>query len=274
MIRPTLVLLFVLGLGLPLRAQDAQADVEKNEAAKRLATMKEQPRVYDFRLGKDESARLKLEPEPVLRWDNPVSRVKDGTVFIWTHNGRPEIAAQVFLSSDGKFWIHEFQSLSVGRLVGQWGERRFWRPAKAAIEPVVVPKAPAPAGSATRRLVQMRSIAKAFSAAVDFRVNPTDTTREHYELRLLPKPLHRYGKADSDILDGALFAFVQGTNPEVLLLLEARSADGGYRWTFGLAPMTGCGVEASRDGKMIWSVPEQKRPIDSSGLYWIHKFDS
>ena len=38
----------------------------------------------------------------------------------------------------------------------------------------------------------------------------------------LSQPLYRYGGDDSGVLDGGLFVFVQGTDPEVFLLIEAR----------------------------------------------------
>ena len=41
------------------------------------------------------------------------------------------------------------------------------------------------------------------------------------ELRLLTQPLYRYQDETAGILHGALFAFVEANDPEVLLLLEA-----------------------------------------------------
>lgn len=272
MIRVTLALFLSCGLANGLRAQDDPPADEQEQAEDRLAFMKEQPKVYLFQRGAN-SAELQLEEEPVLRWDNPISGVKDGTVFIWTHNGRPEVAAQVFLAR-GEIWLHEFQSLSLDSLEGQRDDTVFWHPKMGVTEPQLLSDAPRPAGTSAGRLLQMRSLARTFSAAVDFRVS-SGNEREHFELRMLRTPLHRYGAADSEILDGALFAFVQGTNPEVLLMIEARAADDGYRWTYCLAPMTGYRVEASRGGKSIWSVPEQKPGSrDPSGAYWIHRHES
>jgi hypothetical protein len=51
-----------------------------------------------------------------------------------------------------------------------------------------------------------------------------DNDGKPWELRLLPKPLYRYASRSQKVLDGALFAYVwtRGTDPEWLLLLEAR----------------------------------------------------
>ena len=65
----------------------------------------------------------------------------------------------------------------------------------------------------------MRRLARQFSASVN------DDKFGRQQLRLLSKPLYSYGKAGSQVLDGAIFAFAKGTNPEVLVLIEAVPKD-------------------------------------------------
>jgi hypothetical protein len=55
--------------------------------------------------------------------------------------------------------------------------------------------------------------------------------------RLLAKPLLSYHERPER--DGAIFAFVQDTDPEVLLILENRAHGDGTRWEFAIAPMNG-----------------------------------
>ena len=57
---------------------------------------------------------------------------------------------------------------------------------------------------------------------------------QRLELRLLPSPLYRYPTAKTGLIDGALFALVSedGTDPEVLLLVEARESNGKVRWEY------------------------------------------
>ena len=38
----------------------------------------------------------------------------------------------------------------------------------------------------------------------------------------MPQPLLRYAAPDSGVIDGAVFAFAEATDPEALLILEAR----------------------------------------------------
>ncbi len=64
---------------------------------------------------------------------------------------------------------------------------------------------------------QARGLAERFSADL------VDRKNVRFHLRLLTTPLHRYDAIDSLISrGGALFAFCQHTDPELLLLIEAR----------------------------------------------------
>ena len=45
-------------------------------------------------------------------------------------------------------------------------------------------------------------------------------------MRLLAHPIYHYENTKGDLIDGGLFAFVQGTDPEVFLLVEARRPGG------------------------------------------------
>ena len=64
----------------------------------------------------------------------------------------------------------------------------------------------------------MRSLAREFNG------RSLSDQGQAWELRLLPQPLYRYESTDPDVLDGALFTLVSsaGTDPEIILLLEAR----------------------------------------------------
>src|SRR4051794_35276509 len=41
-------------------------------------------------------ARLTLQPEPILRWSNPVVGSIQGDVFVWTSKGRPEVVGSFY----------------------------------------------------------------------------------------------------------------------------------------------------------------------------------
>ncbi len=96
----------------------------------------------------------------------------------------------------------------------------------------------------------------------------------HYELRLLPRPLYRYGSAKGTVLDGSLWAFVQGTNPEVLLLVESRPGpDKTLRWNYALAAMTSYPAEAKRNGVRVWNIGRQPIPTPNTRGPYLFRYD-
>ena len=73
------------------------------------------------------------------------------------------------------------------------------------------------------------------------------------ELRLLPQSVHRYAAPKNRIVHGALFAFVQGTDPDLFLLIEARGENvASARWQFADTRMTGAELRLSRRDKQVW----------------------
>ena len=72
-------------------------------------------------------------------------------------------------------------------------------------------------------------------------------------LRLLAQPIYRYENTKGDLIDGGFFAFVQGTDPEVFLLIEARRPPGCTRVAFGATRMHGIYLRLNRGGREVWS---------------------
>ena len=144
--------------------------------------------------------------------------------------------------------FHEFQSLAPAGLTAASQERPRWTPEKPGIEWKPAPGAPVPAGTAAGRLNQMRAMSREYTATV------STSEKDQQELRLLPQPVFRYGRADGEIVDGAIFAYCKGTNPEVLLLVEAVKKGDKLEWTSAFARMTSRGCAVQRNKKEVWSV--------------------
>ena len=70
---------------------------------------------------------------------------------------------------------------------------------------------------------------------------------------MLPQPIYRYAASKQDLLDGALFTLVQGTDPEMFLLLEARGAKDSPRWMFAATRMNGVGFQLRYNDREIWA---------------------
>ena len=79
-----------------------------------------------------------------------------------------------------------------------------------------------------------------------------------WELRLLPQPLYRYELTDKDspVVDGAVFVYVwtMGTDPEVLLVIEARRTESGVRWHFAPASFTNREAWVNDQDREVWRV--------------------
>jgi len=207
---------------------------------------------YEIDLATEPTTRLKLKEEPVLRWTNPVQSDGSGEVFIWTDRGRPEAVVSIyrFVGASGKPGLHhEFHSLSATRLSARGANGRTWSPDQAGLEFQRVPDAVEPASSRAARRRQMRDIANQFQA------DKTDRQEVKRTLRMLTQPLYQYESARDDVLDGALFAFVEGTDPEVLLLVEARQTGERYEWHYALSRLNSVRLQAKYKERSVWDQP-------------------
>ena len=134
-----------------------------------------------------------------------------------------------------------------------------WSPAEG-LKLSPIPEAPQPADSAAGRLVQMRQLARKFTAHME-----ADGT---WELRLLTQPLHRYGRGDREamavVVDGALFAYVwtRGTDPELLLMLECRRDDDRLAWHYAPVRFSNRELWLKRDGAEVWRAESYSRLKD------------
>lgn len=113
-----------------------------------------------------------------------------------------------------------------------------WRADGTGPDFVTLPGAPKPAASEKQRLIQMRGLARRFTASEKH-------MGEFATLRLLPQPIDRYDDAKQGILDGATFVFVYGTNPEVAMLLECE----GDNWRYALMRMSWAETVVKLDDK-------------------------
>ena len=238
------VLAACLGAGLVLSTfclADA-ADDRQQVAAEQLEFMMNSVRNLQVVPDREPQAPWHFHPKPLLRWTDPVGGAPDGIVVLWTDGERPTLAATVFQNKAGS-WVQEYYSLASRPFLLRDGDQVLWEPRNVADEFRLVDESPTPADSGAKLLVQMRAIAREYSAYDEFQ-----GTR--HELRLLSNPLYRYSAAGNEVLDGAVFAFVLGTDPELLLVLEAqKTGDGSPTWVYRFEAMTYWAVEVKRQGR-------------------------
>jgi len=278
--------LAVLALGSFLMTASAPApgqEPAKEKDIGRAARLDEMTRLIgDFRVVEiDGDARtpLGLRPGPLLRWNDPTRDFSDGALWAWGANGRPAALVSAELYPDEKdteTWCFEFASLSTRPRVEAEGGEGFtpdwayltpprpdgqirWEPRTPGITFRAIPDAPAPARDEAGRLRQMKDLTRRFAAREEF----FTAQSKSIALRLLPRPIDRYADPAAGLVDGALFAFANGTNPEVVLLIEAQGRPpDSAAWRFAAARLSLSGVALTLDGAEAWSVdhPDRIRP--------------
>jgi hypothetical protein len=204
---------------------------------------------YDIRLEDAARSKLAFVPKPLLHWDNPARTAEDGAVFVWLKDGRPEVVGSIFTYKLTNVRTkHEFQSLAAGPLSARYEGRVVWKPRAAGVTFRPVPEAPTPAESDRLRLVQMKALARDFDARL------IDLKGETNELRLMPQPLYRYETDGKTVLDGAIFSFALGTDPEALLLIEARRSEGDWQWQYAFARFHFAELRARYKAQDVWRI--------------------
>ena len=230
-----------------------QAEPDSREALELRETKRlieaELPR-WQFEIGEDRQP-LALEPKPVLRWTNPATSRVYGDIYVWTLEGRPEVVMSLY-----KGWrpawgfTGEFHSLALANLIGRRDLATAWRCDRPGVELRDVPGAAAPAESPVRRLRQMRDMAAGFSVVLIDRRRNVEGERQN--LRLLTNPIFRYASPERGVADGALFAFVVGTDPEALLVVEARGNARDAQWQYALARLNRDELAAYHKEREVW----------------------
>lgn len=215
---------------------------------------------YEFRDAENGATKLAYVDEPLLRWTNPVPQSAGqelpevyGGVFLWTRDGRPSAAASIFR------WYHPWQHVNLEMML--LDERPVvqtldgvdvWQPKRSDVTYAPIPDAGEPARAKGTRLLQMRQLVRGFT------VTKADADDNRTELRLLPQPLYRYEIAKpetAEVFDGALFVFAHGTDPELLVMVEAHRDSGGTTsWRFAGVRSNHLNMWMTYRDREIWRV--------------------
>ncbi|MBS0203508.1 MAG: hypothetical protein JSS49_11455 [Planctomycetes bacterium] len=241
------------------------ADVEKKNAETATKLTREAAAKYEMQISGDDKP-LVLRTEPILKWSNPESGQIYGNVFIWTRQGRPEVVGSLHKWFDPfTHMSHEFHSLARDGLTARYNGVKAWHSLKPGVSFDILPKSADVAATAPARLIQMRQLAREFTA------RSIDKQGGKHELRQLTQPAYRYelGPDDETLLDGALFAFVQGTDPEVWLMIEAQRADGKStpKWHYAVARMNSIELSVEFAGQPVWHA----EPLPGQSVYATHE---
>jgi hypothetical protein len=251
-------------------AADEPKEVTDEQRAEHLALMQAVAKSIQLLADPPQAnSKVKLVETPVLRYTDSTRKLHESSLWIWSNGGRPSATLAVEFYPKhrrGPRWLFEIASLSTERIAARREADLNWTAKEPGLKLQGVEGAQPPAEKAVRRLAQMKELSRRFTG------HETATVGGRIELRPLSSPLFRYSDPDAHILDGAIFAFANGTNPEVLLVLEAHEPKAGERaWQFGLVQTTGAAVNFELDGKEVWQRDQADPPFsgDSYVNGWI-----
>ena len=254
-----------------LRAQDAAGSSKKaapattdDEAELRMEEMTQIAHAFKF-VAVDGATRAPAElmSEPLHRWTDPTRPFSGGA------SGRAGRGAVRSRFSALSFTLPGRSSSCRSRR--GWSRPLMARSSGRRNKPASSSKRsrahPVPADDAAKRLRQMRDVLKRITASEFY-------DGKHYALRLLPHPIDRYADPATGLVDGAIFIYANGTNPETLLLIEARAkgkGTGSPVWSYAAAPLSRAEPTLKLDGKDLWTSPTKRQTSPDQTYYDVLK---
>jgi hypothetical protein len=260
------------------RAADAEDDSEKQaaQARKELFTnwMRNFAESTVIRLAAENNqpeVTAKLIPNPVFRYSDEERLIPDATLWVWERDGRPVAFQKVEGNNQGSpKWTICFASLSEGLLKVRWSAGSPYEARTPGVTFKPIPRSDPPAESARARTAQLRALKDRFSG----RLGVNDEGQGGAETRTMSKPLFEYADPESKLPLGAIFGMSStGTNPDLLLLIEARrDGAGAWRWEYATARMTSASLRIRLDEDEIRAegfAPIQNAVFDNWTFYFL-----
>jgi hypothetical protein len=252
----------------PADDSSAQTAEVSSQAQKRLLrNARQHVGRLTMRIADEPNDEMTVVERPLLAYGEPARGNSHGTLWAFGDHGRPAAFMELFQASDKEtIWFQSLIRTGNQPLLLKSPDGMSWAPPRGPIARLSLENAPQPAAGGAARLRQLKSLARRFAAHEIW--DPGDS---RYELRLLVQPVHRYDDAESGIQDGAAFVFAHGTNPELILLLEALgdSAERA-RWHYTAFPSSSAELHLEIDGREVWTRPRAPnvvgRPTDD---YWL-----
>ncbi len=243
--------------------KDAAQDESSNLAERRLNVMKTRVQSISFSSLEAEFPK-QLQPAPLFRYEDQPRGYVDGTVWRLGEQGRPLALITAELHprylNEGPRIVYDFLSLTERSFTAKSSDVPGWKPRGSAVTMQWLPNAPDPAKSAVARLGQLKLLARRFSATQE--VMELETSFVH--LRLLPREVNRYAPTLNAESDGAIFLFVNGRNPGIVLLIESD----GQEWTYGVGRLSAPSTLTMRlDDTVVWKEPRAIGSLSWSNPY-------
>lgn len=261
------VLLVIAWCGLGQADQsDVQRQAEVDAWRQSLEKMTGEYRMSIPDQSKDPCPRVE---RPVFLWNQPVRHGQIGAIYLWLqHDERPAAIGTIFAWRPGTpAWLlmHEFHSLAQHSLTLDFRGRTVWAPTEPGLQWKPFEERIEVASSRQRQLTQIRQLAQ------KFRAHTVTLEKDTWELRLISRPLYEYATGDGEaVMCGAVFAMCHGTDPELILVIEAKSTDTGRQYQFACGAFTDYELHCQFGDKEVWSAAATPEGTDFSPAkrYW------
>jgi hypothetical protein len=212
-----------------------------------------------------ERRAAELQTSLLMTWQNPISGANGG-VFVWTIAGRPVAVTKSHVNDRKQHYVETSIMLRDGLQSTQAGSA-IWVPEASTSVVVPVSDLAPPRETRAGRLLQMRELAGSFEIEDHW----GEDQEELYQLRMLPRPLYRYEAPMEHVIDGALFGYSQGTNPEAVVVIEALESASGSAWRCQVSRLTGYAVTARRNGDVVLEVPKLNNTTRTSSFRHVYE---
>jgi hypothetical protein len=212
-----------------------------------------------------ERRAAELQTSPLMTWQNPISGANGG-VFVWTLAGRPVAVTKSHVNDRKQHYVETSITLRDDLQCTQAGSA-IWVPEDSTSVVVPVTGLAPPRETRAGRLLQMRELAGSFEIEDQW----GEDQEELYQLRLLPRPLFRYEAPAEHVIDGAIFGYSQGTNPEAVVVIEAVETDSAREWRCQVSRLTGYAVTARRNGDVVLEVPKLSNTTQTASFRHVYE---
>lgn len=220
-------------------------------------------------------SKLKLLNQPIYRHTQSVRGDDIGAVHLWIdEDNRPAMIGSIFAwtkSPTHRMVSIEFHSLmDQGNVTLSHNDRQLWNNSLPGIRwksfpPGLIPKSSGsnPSLTEARRKLLARQLSRSFGAK-------TKTPQgKEWNLRYIPTPIYEYSSVKKKIAYGSIFAFCQGTDSEVLVLIEAaEQSDSIPSWRYSLVPFTDYTAVVTFNGEDVWQSPKGQMDEDGKPHFW------
>ena len=241
--------------------QEKLAD-DTAKSKERAAQMKEmRERVNKFAVIMNNQT-VDLHENPLLRFDDPTREFHDGTIWAFGLKGRPVALGTV--EKYKSFWSHELISLSSLPITATGVQ---WNPKVPSLKWTKISRISSDVEDTGKQLFKIKTF------LMQLAVSEYLANGQRFQLRFLPRRIHKYSDEKVGIREGAIFVFANGRNPEATAIVEhQRDKDDQMAWHVAFAPLTSAGVIAKFEDRVIWEKPYVPVPQRSLTDTYINNF--